>query len=63
MLEIKTLAKLDKCKWHWHCQVKGCNEELSELKDVWPHLHIDHNIELNTLALSSDLENVYSMLF
>lgn len=58
---IKPLVKLDKYKWHWYCQCEGCNKELSELRDVWPHLHIDHNIELGTLRLSGSMEFVYSM--
>lgn len=60
MSEIKVLAKLHKYKWHWNCQVEGCNKELPELRDVWPHLHLDHKIELNTLKLSANMESVYS---
>lgn len=57
---IKSLAKLDIYKWHWSCQYDGCNKELLELRDVWPHLHIDHNIELGTLRLSGNMEFIYS---
>ena len=55
---IKPLAKLQEYKWNWHCQL--CPVVCPELRDVWPHLHIDHKVELSTLRLNIDLDVVYS---
>lgn len=55
---IKPLAVLQEIKHEWKCYL--CSVICLELRDVWPHLHIDHNIELNTLRMNDNLDTIYS---
>jgi len=55
---IKPLVVLQEYKHEWKCCL--CSVICPNLRDVWPHLHIDHNIVLNTLRLNCNLDTVYS---